>query len=880
MSLGRTGEKLGNPYDSLDWDKILGNTTDISNKRRDAFYFLYELNNDISKINAAMNPRAGAAAPLAPKDEIKTTLKEVFKILSNGMPIDNLLIKKTEEKYLYNTCNTIKDEEIPYFLFIYIIFRIIKKLIRDSITGVGGPLQPLPPLINLLGPDQPDFERSNKTAIDKIKELETTITKFIEKMEKYCESKTTTGITTRVVKKIIKKYSNPQYTAIVDIILNEKNKQKTYSDLIEIVKDDDNINKLSVIYAASQAVQTPVSIANNAMSVNTNLKRNYSQYFTYCQTHPIFCNGDPAHVPPILGINNDLDIMKEILKHLQKNPSITSKEFKKFMDDKILPKLPGLSANLMTEDKVRIKYFNNYLSLTRSTLRFWYDELDTTKKTLVKDKLERKIKEYMDEHINEPDNKKIDEMLKPLIANEFADTDVKNIDTISTKYIEDILTTMAPGYPYLTTPENMASMVEYGEKIVEQKPNINEKLLTDLLQDEINKRTAPALAAAAPIIPLAKKPAVARAAAAAAATTAAATTAAAQAAATAAAALAQAEETRAYEYENETIAAETQINSILTSMNQINPLAQNLLNEIKIVETSVKNESNEAKNILRTAVNEFGTAERTLKRFKSETEIAQNNYNNERLSTVKSRLKRILLMKKSQESAGENDKNDKEELKDKAELAFNDVKKAAETADDLVKEVEKTKDIFDEALILAGEAAAEEVTARNYAGHARHHAENLNAALGVNPALIRTAATEKEKAKKQIKIAEEKANEVNLIKLIIQLKENISKVLEKIKETKKNLSDAAFSATSVRTIVINAILNGVNGLELNCSNALQEIKKLEKQANLNKKSLEKARKLIEDLVTSGGGFKRTKKLKKINKIKKRKTLKKNKINNK
>ena len=50
MSFGRTGEKLGNPYDSLDWDKILGNTTDISNKRRDAFYFLYELNNDISNL--------------------------------------------------------------------------------------------------------------------------------------------------------------------------------------------------------------------------------------------------------------------------------------------------------------------------------------------------------------------------------------------------------------------------------------------------------------------------------------------------------------------------------------------------------------------------------------------------------------------------------------------------------------------------------------------------------------------------------------------------------------------------------------------------------------------------------------------------------------
>lgn len=394
------GKKSENSFDYLDWDKIISDTSESNRKRREAFYYIYEMYQDIKDgLNADNN-----------NDKIKE-IENSFKILKNNdNAIYKLLIVKKEEtnlesicrKFEFNLAKKVNDSKSRQNFIFFIIF--IKQLIL-ILSSINNMIESLKQPIDI-----DEYKDSNENSIKIMKNLSDNIDKIHNKLR-----------TNSSCNMLLNTFTGEEYNKLVKPILDMLNKQKAYEKLINVIKtkvENRSFNDPSKKLNLSQSVRDLTRInpsekqkVQESHNIHTSLKRNYEQYDFYCRSYDDICDK----------IRDKPDIIVKVLRKLERNPRMSQIEFKEYMNKEIVSSDQQLlQLNDMILDKIYDNYMNNNLLKSSKTIRYWYEDLPTTKdKNDIKTGLIKMIDEYINIKSKKPDTSVLDDMIVSLMVKKY-----------------------------------------------------------------------------------------------------------------------------------------------------------------------------------------------------------------------------------------------------------------------------------------------------------------------------------------------------------------------------------------------------------------------------------------------------------------------------
>jgi hypothetical protein len=166
-------KKSENLYDHLDWDKIISETSESNKKRREAFYYIYEIYQDLQD----------AIKDDDNNDKIKGIEKSFDIVNKTNNAIYNLLHIKKEEtsvdsicrKFEFNLAKGKNDSSSRENFIFFIIFIkqliLILNLVNDIISSLKNP-------INI-----DEYKGQNKESITKMDNLLDNIKKIHTKLK-------------------------------------------------------------------------------------------------------------------------------------------------------------------------------------------------------------------------------------------------------------------------------------------------------------------------------------------------------------------------------------------------------------------------------------------------------------------------------------------------------------------------------------------------------------------------------------------------------------------------------------------------------------------------------------------------------------------------
>ena len=341
-----TGKKSENLYDYLDWDKITSNITESNIKRKEAFYNIYELYNDmLDAIKKDTN------------DELNKTIQKSFDIINkHDSPMYKLLSFKKEETDLNKVCAKFNKDNLEHLLFFINFLAQLTAIfngIRKLISLLKNPI------------DKDEYKKKNEKNLEKMDSLDKNVKALIKKiaLEPKC-----------II--LIGTFSADEYDQIGERVFKITNKQKAYEQLITTiskkVKTSEFNNPIKNELNLSKSVRDLTQLNSSkkqevqgAHEIHNFLKRNYEQYDFYCRSYNDVCDT----------IKNDTALITKISRKLEKDSRITQKEFRDFINSDIISSDSGLRKEKKT---FIIKFTNNYIDdLVKhsKTIYYWYENI-------------------------------------------------------------------------------------------------------------------------------------------------------------------------------------------------------------------------------------------------------------------------------------------------------------------------------------------------------------------------------------------------------------------------------------------------------------------------------------------------------------------------
>ena len=167
------GKKSENRYDYLDWDKIISETSEYNKRRKEAFYYLYDMYEDIKDAIKADNNN----------DRIKG-IENSFNIVNHtNNPIYKFLDVKKEETNIDSICRKFEfnlargksdSSSRGNFIFFIIFIKQLIFILKDAEKIIG----------SLSGSIIEEYKDKNEKSIEKMKDLLDNIEKIHDKLKK------------------------------------------------------------------------------------------------------------------------------------------------------------------------------------------------------------------------------------------------------------------------------------------------------------------------------------------------------------------------------------------------------------------------------------------------------------------------------------------------------------------------------------------------------------------------------------------------------------------------------------------------------------------------------------------------------------------------